>query len=502
MIGNNITIIVIFVLYLLMMLVIGIVAFKRTSNTADYYLGGRSLGKWVVSISAQASDMSGWLLMGLPGAAYLSGLEAGWIGVGLAIGTYLNWKFVAKRLRNYTEICGNAITIPGFLGNRYRDEGHIIRLVSALFILIFFLVYTASGFVSGAKLFSTVFNINYNMALLIAVLVVVSYTFAGGFFAVCWTDLVQGMLMFMAIVIVPVAAVESMGGLSATMANINSVNPELLNAFTASDGNRVALISVVSSLAWGLGYFGQPHILVRFMGIKNADDIKHSRRIAMVWVIFSLAAAVLVGLLGRVYLSEDLSATAGETVYIKMVLSIFPIVFAGIFLAAILAAIMSTADSQLLVTASAITEDFYQTKIRKNASEKEAMMVSRGTVIVVALIAAIIATNPNNTVLGLVENAWAGFGATFGPIVLFSLFWKRTTKKGAIAGMVTGGVSAIIWRRLGVALGGIFSLYEIVPGFLLSALVIYIVSKMDKEPSQDIIDEFEKVQGLNNQINA
>ena len=363
-------------------------------------------------------------------------------------------------------------------------------------------MYTASGFVSGAKLFSTVFNLNYNVALLIAVLVVVSYTFAGGFFAVCWTDLVQGILMFMAIVIVPVAAVESMGGLSATLSNINSVNPELLNAFTSSDGSRVALISVVSSLAWGLGYFGQPHILVRFMGIKNADDIKHSRRIAMVWVIFSLTAAVLVGLLGRVYISEDLSATAGETVYIKMVLSIFPIVFAGLFLAAILAAIMSTADSQLLVTASAITEDFYKTKIRKNASEKEAMMVSRGTVIVVAIIAAIIATNPNNTVLGLVENAWAGFGATFGPIVLFSLFWKRTTKKGAIAGMITGGVSVIIWRKLGVALGGIFSLYEIVPGFLLSALVIYIVSKMDKEPSQDMIDEFEKVQGINNQINA
>ena len=502
MIGNNITIIVVFILYLLMMLVIGIVAFKRTSNTADYYLGGRSLGKWVVSISAQASDMSGWLLMGLPGAAYLSGLEAGWIGVGLAIGTYLNWKFVAKRLRNYTEVCGNSITIPGFLGNRYRDEQHIIRLVSALFILIFFLVYTASGFVSGAKLFSTVFNLNYNVALLIAVLVVVSYTFAGGFFAVCWTDLVQGILMFMASVIVPVAAVESMGGLIATLSNINSVNPELLNAFTSSDGSRVALISVVSSLAWGLGYFGQPHILVRFMGIKNADDIKHSRRIAMVWVIFSLTAAVLVGLLGRVYISEDLSATAGETVYIKMVLSIFPIVFAGLFLAAILAAIMSTADSQLLVTASAITEDFYKTKIRKNASEKEAMMVSRGTVIVVAIIAAIIATNPNNTVLDLVENAWAGFGATFGPIVLFSLFWKRTTKKGAIAGMITGGVSVIIWRKLGVALGGIFSLYEIVPGFLLSALVIYIVSKMDKEPSQDMIDEFEKVQGLNNQTNA
>ena len=340
------------------------------------------------------------------------------------------------------------------------------------------------------------------MALIIAVIVVVSYTFAGGFFAVCWTDLVQGILMFMAIVIVPVAAVESMGGLSATISNINSINPELMNAFTVSNGSRVALISGVSSLAWGLGYFGQPHILVRFMGIKNAEDIKHSRRIAMIWVVFSLTAAVFVGLLGRVYLKEDLSATAGETVYIKMVLSIFPVVFAGLFLAAILAAIMSTADSQLLVTASAITEDFYKTKIRKNASDKELMMVSRGTVIVVAIIAAIIATNPNNTVLGLVENAWAGFGATFGPIVLFSLFWKRTTKKGAIAGMITGGVSAIVWRKLGVALGGIFSLYEIVPGFLLSALVIYVVSKMDKEPSQDIIDEFEKVQGLNNQTNA
>ena len=320
MIGNNIAIILMFVLYLVMMLGIGIVAFKKTSNTTDYYLGGRSLGKWVVSISAQASDMSGWLLMGLPGAAYLSGLEAGWIGVGLAIGTYFNWKLVAKRLRNYTEICGDSITIPGFLGNRYRDEGHIIRLVSALFILIFFLVYTASGFVSGAKLFSTVFDIDYTVALIIAVIVVVSYTFAGGFFAVCWTDLVQGILMFMAIVIVPVAAVESMGGLSATISNINSINPELMNAFTVSNGSRVALISVISSLAWGLGYFGQPHILVRFMGIKNAEDIKHSRRIAMVWVVFSLTAAVFVGLLGRVYLKDDLSATAGETVYIKMVL--------------------------------------------------------------------------------------------------------------------------------------------------------------------------------------
>ena len=497
MIKNDITIIIMFVLYLVMMIGIGLIAFKRTSDTTDYYLGGRSLGKWVVSISAQASDMSGWLLMGLPGAAYLSGVEAGWIAVGLAIGTYFNWKLVAKRLRNYTEVCGNSITIPQFLGNRYRDDQHIIRLVSALFILIFFLVYTASGFVSGAKLFSTVFNINYEVALLIAVVVVVSYTFAGGFFAVCWTDLIQGILMFMAIVIVPVAVVESMGGLSETLNNINTVNPNLLSAFTTADGSKVALISVISSLAWGLGYFGQPHILVRFMGIKNADEIKHSRRIAMVWVVFSLIAATLVGVLGRVYLSEDLTATSGETVYIKMVLSIFPLALAGLFLAAILAAIMSTADSQLLVTASAITQDFYKAKFRKNASEKELMKVSRGTVVAVAIIAAIIATNPNNTVLGLVENAWAGFGATFGPIVLFSLFWKRTTKNGAIAGMITGGLTAIIWRRLGVYIGGIFGLYEIVPGFLLSALAIYLVSIMDKEPSKEIVEEFEKVEALN-----
>ena len=496
MIQSNFTIIVIFVLYLVMMLTIGLMAYKRTSNTEDYFLGGRKLGSWVVSLSAQASDMSGWMLMGLPGAAYLAGLEAGWIAVGLTIGTYFNWKLVAKRLRNYTEVC-NAITIPQFLGNRYKDDQNILRIVSSLFILIFFLVYTASAFVSGGKLFSTVFGIDYTVALLICALVVVSYTFAGGFFAVCWTDLVQGILMFVAIVIVPCAAVVSMGGIDATLARIEAVNVNMLNPFITLDGSSIALISVVSSLAWGLGYFGQPHILVRFMGIDDAKSIKKSRRIAMVWVIFSLAAATLVGMLGRVFLTEDLSNTSGETVYILMVMKIFPLIIAGVFLAAILAAVMSTADSQLLVTASAITEDFYKAKFRKNASDRELMMVSRLTVIGVSIIAVLIALNPNNTVLGLVENAWAGFGATFGPIMIFSLFWKRTTKKGAIAGLVTGGVTAIIWRNLGTMYGGIFSLYEIVPGFILSAIVIYIVSKLDKEPSKEIQDEFDKVYEMN-----
>ncbi|MGN1032072.1 MAG: sodium/proline symporter PutP [Intestinibacter sp.] len=496
MVQNNLTIIVIFVLYLVMMLLIGLMAYKKTSNTEDYFLGGRKLGSWVVSLSAQASDMSGWMLMGLPGAAYLAGVEAGWIAVGLIIGTYFNWKLVAKRLRNYTEVC-DAITIPQFLGKRYRDDQNIIRIVSSLFILIFFLVYTASAFVSGGKLFSTVFGIDYTVALFICALVVVSYTFAGGFFAVCWTDLVQGILMFVAIVIVPCAAVVSMGGIDATMARIEAVNVNMLNPFITLDGSSIALISVVSSLAWGLGYFGQPHILVRFMGIDDAKSVKKSRRIAMIWVVFSLAAAVLVGTLGRVFLPEDLSNTSGETVYILMVMKIFPIIIAAIFLAAILAAVMSTADSQLLVTASAITEDFYKAKFRKNASDRELMAVSRLTVVVVSIIAVIIALNPNNTVLGLVENAWAGFGATFGPIMIFSLFWKRTTKKGAIAGLVTGGVTAIIWRNLGTMYGGIFSLYEIVPGFILSAIVIYIVSKLDKEPSKEIQDEFDKVYEMN-----
>lgn len=496
MVQSNLTIIVIFVLYLVMMLTIGLIAYKKTSNTEDYFLGGRKLGSWVVSLSAQASDMSGWMLMGLPGAAYIAGLEAGWIALGLTIGTYFNWKLVAKRIRNYTEVC-NAITIPQFLGNRYRDEQNILRIVSSLFILIFFLVYTASAFVSGGKLFSTVFGIDYTLALLICAVVVVSYTYAGGFFAVCWTDLIQGILMFIAIVIVPCAAVVSMGGIGATIARIESININMLDPFVTLDGTHITMITVISSLAWGLGYFGQPHILVRFMGIDNAKSIKKSRLIAMVWVIFSLTAATMVGLLGRVFLTQDLSNSSGETVYILMVMKILPLIIAGIFLAAILAAVMSTADSQLLVTASAITEDFYKAKLRKNASDKELMIVSRLTVLVVSIIAVLIALNPNNTVLGLVENAWAGFGATFGPIMIFSLFWKRTTKKGAIAGLVTGGVTAIVWRNLGNIYGGIFSLYEIVPGFILSAIAIYIVSKLDKEPSKEIQDEFDKVHEMN-----
>ena len=489
---DNLMIIIAFALYLGLMMYIGVYYYRKSNSIGDYILGGRQLGPWITALSAEASDMSGWMLMGLPGAAYIAGLEAGWIALGLTIGTYLNWKLVAKRLRNYTEAC-NAITIPQFLGNRYRDDQNILRIVSSLFILIFFLVYTASAFVSGGKLFSTVFGIDYTLALLICAIVVVSYTFAGGFFAVCWTDLVQGILMFVAIVIVPCAAVVSMGGIDATIARIEAVNVNMLNPFITIDGTHIAMITVISSLAWGLGYFGQPHILVRFMGIDDAKSIKKSRLIAMVWVIFSLTAATLVGLLGRVFLTQDLSNSSGETVYILMVMKIFPLIIAGVFLAAILAAVMSTADSQLLVTASAITEDFYKAKIRPNASDKELMMVSRLTVMGVSIIAILIALNPNNTVLGLVENAWAGFGATFGAVMLFALFWKRSNRNGALAGMIAGGVMVFVWKYCVRPLGGVWNVYELLPAFIVAMVVLIAVSLATGEPSKEIQDEFDEI---------
>lgn len=493
MIGDNFIVIISFVLYLSAMMFIGWLFYKKTHNTSDYFLGGRSLGSWVTSLSAQASDMSGWLLMGLPGYAYLAGLEASWIALGLAIGTYLNWKFVAKRLRIYTEVSGDAITIPTFFGNRFRDESNILRVAAAFFILVFFLIYTSSGFVAAAKLFNAVFGLSYMTSLVIGAVVVISYTFLGGFFAVCWTDFVQGILMFFAVMTVPIVAVFSLGGVGETVARVKALNVELLNPLTTIDGSALSIITLISLLAWALGYFGQPHILSRFMGIKSAKEIKKSRIIAMIWVVFSLSAAVIIGLVGRVYLTQDLGTTANETVYITMVSEIFPIFIAGILLSAILAAIMSTADSQLLVTASAITEDFYKVIFRKQAREKELMWVSRLTVIIVACIAVFFAMDPNNTVLGLVEYAWGGFGATFGPIILLSLFWKRATRNGALAGIVVGGITTIVWHHLGQTVGGIFTLYEIVPGFIFSILAIVIVSLLDKEPAKEILEEFELV---------
>ncbi|TEB06081.1 Sodium/proline symporter [Pelotomaculum schinkii] len=480
------------ILYLTGMLWIGVNFSNRTENVSDYILGSRGLNKWVTSLSAEASDMSGWLLLGLPGYAYLSGMEASWIALGLALGTYANWKFVAKRLRNYTQIANDSLTLPDYLENRFRDSLKILRSVAAVFILIFFLIYTSSGFVAGGKLFNTVFGLPYIWSMLIGAAVVVTYTFLGGFMAVCWTDFVQGILMFFAILIVPITGMFLSGGPADTLAALKNINPELLNPFTSVDGTALSLIAVVSLMAWGLGYFGQPHILVRFMAIHSADEIKPARHIAMVWVILSLAAAVLVGMVGRVYLPQTLEGAASETVFMVMTNDIFASFIAGIILSAILAAIMSTASSQLLVTASAIGQDFYKSLIRKEAGEKELVSISRWTVIGVAIVAGLLAIKPDNLVLDLVAYAWAGFGATFGPTLVMSLFWKRMTKSGALAGIIAGGITVLVWKQL-AHFGGIFALYEIVPGFIMSVFAIIVVSMMSKQPSKEIMDEFERV---------
>jgi sodium/proline symporter len=490
MLSNNINILFSFLIYLFFMLGIGIIFYRRTKNLSDYFLGGRGLNSWVTAMSAQASDMSGWLLMGLPGYAYIAGLESLWIAIGLAVGTYLNWKFIAKRLRKYTEHAGNSLTIPDYFENRFKDNSKILRIVSACFILIFFLIYTSSGFVAGAKLFSTVFGLSYENGLFIGAFVIISYTFLGGFMAVSWTDFFQGMIMFVAIIVVPMAGINLLGGLESVYFSIKKINPELLNMFTKIDGTTLSIISIVSLLAWGLGYFGQPHILARFMAIRSPERIKRARHIAMIWVVISLFSAVIVGIIGRAYLQTSLKQAEAETIFIILVNSFIIPVAGGILLAAILAAIMSTADSQLLVTSSAITKDFYKVLFRKEAGHKELIWVSRAAVIVVAIIACIIALNPKSSVLGLVAYAWAGFGAAFGPLVLISLFWKRMTRIGAIGGISIGGIVVILWKQLD---GGIFNMYEIVPGFILSALAIIIISILDKKPSIDILKEFDSI---------
>lgn len=487
MAGQNPTIVVTFVLYLTFMIGVGAYFYRKTTNISDYILGGRRVNYWVTSLSAQASDMSGWLLMGLPGYAFLAGLEAFWIAFGLAVGTWVNWRFVARRLRIYTEIAGDAITLPDYFENRFRDSSKVLRIVSSIFILVFFLIYTSSGFVAGAKLFSSVFGLPYQTGLIVGVVVIIGYTFLGGYMAVSWTDFFQGILMFIAVTLVPIIGFRLSGGARETFQTVRLINPELLNIFTSADGSPIGVIAVVSLVAWGLGYFGQPHILARFMGIKSADDIAPARKIATVWVVVSLSFAVIIGLVGLAGLDMATQSADSERVFIFLIDAVVPPVLAGVFLSAILAAIMSTADSQLLVTSSALTEDLYAVLLRDKASQKELVWISRGSVVVVALIAMFIAFDPNSSVLGLVSYAWGGFGATFGPIVFLSLFWKRMNRNGALAGLLTGGLTVIVWKNLS---GGIFDLYEIVPGFVLGMAAIIVFSHLGAPPNEEIIDEY------------
>ncbi|MFP4153294.1 MAG: sodium/proline symporter PutP [Alkalispirochaeta sp.] len=492
MASQNPVIIVTFILYLIFMMGIGAYFYRRTTNLSDYILGGRKVNYWVTSLSAQASDMSGWLLMGLPGYAYLAGLEAFWIAFGLAVGTWVNWRFVARRLRIYTELAGDAITLPDYFENRFRDSTKILRIVSSIFILVFFLIYTSSGFVAGAKLFSSVFGLPYQTGLIVGVVVIIGYTFLGGYLAVSWTDFFQGVLMFIAVTIVPIVGFRLAGGVEGTFRTVRAINPELLNIFTATDGTAISAIAIISLVAWGLGYFGQPHILARFMGIRSADEIAPARRIATVWVVVSLAFAVIVGLVGLAGLDLSFEGADSERVFIYLIDAVIPPVFAGVFLSAILAAIMSTADSQLLVTSSALTEDLYAVLLRSKASQKELVWISRGSVVVVAVIAMFIAFDPDSSVLGLVSYAWGGFGATFGPIVLLSLFWRRMTRNGALGGLLAGGITVIVWKNLS---GGIFDLYEIVPGFIFGLIAIVVFSYVGAEPSREITDEFDRAVG-------
>ncbi|WP_196595378.1 sodium/proline symporter PutP [Pectinatus frisingensis] len=489
---NNIAIILAFACYLLLMMFIGAYYYRRTHNMSDYILGGRKLGPWVTSMSAEASDMSGWMLMGLPGFAYLAGLNAGWIALGLILGTWANWQFVAKRLRKYTELANNSLTLPDFFQNRFHSNNNLLRIISAIFILIFFIIYTSSGFVAGGKLFNTVFGIPYVYSLILGAFVIVFYTFAGGFLAVCWTDFIQGVMMFLAIVVVPLFAIFLLGGFSTSFTAMHMLDPQVFNPFLKPDNSSMTFIEIISLLGWGLGYFGQPHILVRFMAIKASSELTRASHIAMTWVIISLVASVLVGMVGKIYLTEPLTGSNTETVFLVMSHDLFSPFVAGLILSAVLAAIMSTASSQLLVAASAFSQDFYKTLIHKTNNQKELVWVSRLSVIVISVIAILMGINPDNLILDMVAYAWAGFGACFGPALLTSLFWRRTTNKGVIAGIIIGGITVILWKHF-----AIWGLYEIIPGFLFSLLAIIVVSLLDTPPSKEIINIFDSVKHSN-----
>lgn len=480
-----------FVIYLVLMLWLGLVAYKRTSNLSDYILGGRSIGPTTAALSAGASDMSGWLLLGLPGYALVAGFEATWIAIGLLAGTWLNWLFVARRLRIYSHVANDSVTMPSYFEHRFNDTSRALRVVSAIFILLFFLFYASSGLVAAGKLFETVFGLDYRIAVVVGTVAVVSYTLFGGFLAVAWTDVVQGLLMAVALVLVPVFALNAVGGVEAAHMAIQAKNPELLTFFNDAKGQPLGIIAILSLLGWGLGYFGQPHILARFKAISDDKDMPTARRIAVSWTALTLFAALVIGWVGVGYLEADLGDS--ETIFMVLVNSLFHPVVAGILMAAVLAAIMSTADSQLLVSSSALAEDFYKAILKKNAGDQELVWIGRGAVVLISLIALGLAMNPDTTVLGLVSYAWAGFGAAFGPAILLSLYWKRMNRNGALAGIVLGGVTVVIWKQL-ADLGGVFALYEIIPGFILATLAIVVVSLLTEEPEAALQAQFDEVE--------
>ncbi len=505
-----------FVLYLGMMVVIGLRSAAKNNSSSDFFLGGRKVGPWVTALSAEASDSSAWLLMGLPGLCYLGGIkETFWTALGLILGTYLNWLFIAKPLRKCSIAFGDSITIPEFFTNRFKDKSRILSILSVVFIVFFFTIYTASGFVACAKLFNSVFGLPYHAGLAIGLVVILCYTVTGGYTAVCTTDFVQGTLIFVAFVISGAIAIIALGGPSEAIAAVKSFDAQALagdfgesmkTAFGANSTYKG--MSIVSALAWGLGYFGMPHIIIRFMGIDSNESVTKARRIGTVWMIISYVGTFIIGTLGTAYLLKngiilnggevvanlpDIVTGDAETVFSATMQKMYPAFIAGVFLCAILAASMSTADSQLLAAASAVGQDIYKGIINKDADERTVLNVSRFTVFFIALVALLLSLNPKSSIFGLVSYAWAGFGATFGPLVILALYWRKMTAYGAIAGLITGGITVVTWHNLS---GGIFDLYEIVPGFIVCLVFAVVVSLFDTEKDAEMLKDYDKYKSM------
>lgn len=501
-----ICILITIVVYLVGVLAVGFCFAKKNESASDFYLGGRKLGPLVTAMSAEASDMSSYLLMGLPGLAYLSGVaDVGWTVIGLAVGTYLNWLLVAKRLRRYTHMT-NSFTLPQFFSKRYRDEKAILSTIAAVIIIIFFVPYTASGFAACGKLFGSLFGADYMTAMILSAIVIVGYTAAGGFLAASVTDFIQSIMMTLALLFVLVFATINAGGIDAVISNARALPGYLsmTSTYVADTGSAspYTLLTIISTCAWGLGYFGMPHILLRFMAIEDENKLKLSRRVASIWVVIAMGVAVVIGIVGKTLSDAGaigvLEKADTETIIIRIAdfmsgFGILPALMAGLVLAGILASTMSTADSQLLAASSSMSQNILQEAFHMKLSKKTSMLIARLTVIAIAVLGVILARDPESSIFKIVSFAWAGFGAAFGPVVLFSLFWKRTTFAGALAGMVSGGAMVFIWKYLVAPMGGLFAIYELLPAFLVGALLTFVVSLFTKAPSEEIVQEFEAV---------
>ncbi len=498
------------VAYLAVMLAIGVVCSRRNRDAGDFYLGGRKLGPLVTAMSAEASDMSSWLLLGLPGVAYLCGIaDAGWTAVGLAVGTYLNWLFVAKRIRRYTHVAGNSITLPEFFSRRYRDDKNILMAIAAVVIIIFFIPYTASGFAACGKLFNSLFGWDYLTAMVISAIVIVGYTALGGFLAASTTDFVQSIVMTIALIAITLFGISAAGGMDVVLTNAEALpgylSMTLTHDMATNSASPYGIITIVSTTAWGLGYFGMPHILLRFMAIEDDRKLKLSRRVATVWVVISMTVSIFIGIIGyaasQVGAIAVLEGSASETVVIQLaqLLSehgVAAALLAGVVLSGILACTMSTSDSQLLAASSSVSQNLMRDVFKIKMSGKTEMVIARLTVIIIAVIALFIARDPASSVFSIVSFAWAGFGAAFGPVVLFSLFWRRSNRYGALAGMVSGGAMVFVWKYVVRPLGGAWNIYELLPAFLVACVCIVAVSLATEAPSQEITEEFDKVRAM------